>query len=650
MIASSVRLARTRDGEEVRAALCRATGSEVPRGWDNAAVNALLEMADLPKDARDPLALKQRLAALQLPDLQLKQRKAVIAALEAQLKSARALELPERLHVDTPPPEDPDVVASRRVLVPAARAPSPPRIPVAGAGDGFEWTQSDAELTISVPVPAGTGKNEVLLQMTPRFGPARQLVLRARFWPRPLVAGELHAEVEASESMWHLDEKGDHVVIDLPKISEALWPAPFAPLPALAAPPPAATATGGEPAADDDGPRIVEVEPTGGGESDDLGSLGVARIVQLMGQSPRALPLQLRGCAALMRQLGADDGAAVAAGNARAVPVLLRALRTHGQHAELQSDAWRLLLAMGRAQPYLRRLIVDGGAMGLLLSALSAHQTDERAHLTHLLAIRALLSSFSPKAFVEASGVELLCEAVLQRPTSLAHAEAAAGSLHMLSGVNNVVRRKVINARVLPPLLALLGGAAAGRPSTHETVLGVLVQLLKVDDEYSRESLVEQAAVAAVAASLAALPAAAAVQAEGCRALAALLLSPPQARALVDSGGAAAAVAAAAAHADVAAVVQEATNLLEAAIVLLCDSLNESPPTEELEIDGMGNALLIVDRRGRRGRRLVGDLAGRRHHGAVVGNGLAQRLAALDLRHQFGVHGVHEDRRATLEL
>ena len=106
MISSSVRLARTRDGEEVRATLCRATGSEVPRGWDNAAVNALLDMAALPKDARDPLALKQRLAALQLPDLQLKQRKAVIAALEAQLKSARALELPERLHVDTPPPEE----------------------------------------------------------------------------------------------------------------------------------------------------------------------------------------------------------------------------------------------------------------------------------------------------------------------------------------------------------------------------------------------------------------------------------------------------------------------------------------------------------------------------------------------------------------
>ena len=52
MISSSVRLARTRDGDEVRAALCRATSSEVPQSWDNAAVNSLLEMAALPKEAR----------------------------------------------------------------------------------------------------------------------------------------------------------------------------------------------------------------------------------------------------------------------------------------------------------------------------------------------------------------------------------------------------------------------------------------------------------------------------------------------------------------------------------------------------------------------------------------------------------------------
>ena len=53
-----------------------------------------------------------------------------------------------------------------------------------------------------VPIPEGTSKSEVLLQMTPRHGPATKLVLRARFWPTPLLVGELHAPVEAAESMW----------------------------------------------------------------------------------------------------------------------------------------------------------------------------------------------------------------------------------------------------------------------------------------------------------------------------------------------------------------------------------------------------------------------------------------------------------------
>ena len=162
MISSSVRLARTRDGEEVRAALCRATGSEVPRGWDNAAVNALLEMADLPKDARDPLALKQRLAALQLPDLQLKQRKAVIAALEAQLKSARALELPERLHVDTPPPEEREDEAffaaeEENVAPPGNRAPDARSMyvmPVSATGTPYRPKSNSPILYVRVDVPS----------------------------------------------------------------------------------------------------------------------------------------------------------------------------------------------------------------------------------------------------------------------------------------------------------------------------------------------------------------------------------------------------------------------------------------------------------------------------------------------------------------
>ena len=35
-------------------------------------------------------------------------------------------------------------------------------------------------------------EQEVMMQMTPKFGPAQQLVLRARFWPMPLLAGTLH--------------------------------------------------------------------------------------------------------------------------------------------------------------------------------------------------------------------------------------------------------------------------------------------------------------------------------------------------------------------------------------------------------------------------------------------------------------------------
>ena len=60
----------------------------------------------------------------------------------------------------------------------------------------------------------------------------------------------------------------------------------------------------------------------------DLGSLSVARVVQLIrAVAARAAPLQPRArCAALMRQrqeAAPTTAAAVAAGNARAVPVLL---------------------------------------------------------------------------------------------------------------------------------------------------------------------------------------------------------------------------------------------------------------------------------------------------------------------------------------
>ena len=171
-----------------------------PLQWSNAAINSLLDLVDCPKDERDPLALKQAISTLQpeLSSLKLKQRKAVQVALEAQLQAAARASLPSRLHVDAPAaPAKVEAPSRPRPPVPAS-ATGPPRV---GTEAGYEWTQSEAELTLTVPLPEGTSKSDIVLQMTPRFGPAQTLVLHARFWPLPLLCGELCGQVEASETM-----------------------------------------------------------------------------------------------------------------------------------------------------------------------------------------------------------------------------------------------------------------------------------------------------------------------------------------------------------------------------------------------------------------------------------------------------------------
>ena len=216
----------TDDGHELRSALCDACDSRcgratnapcaaapcdtpshsgapphrTPLQWSNAAINSLLDLVDCPKDERDPLALKQAISTLQpeLSSLKLKQRKAVQVALEAQLQAAARASLPSRLHVDAPAaPAKVEAPSRPRPPVPAS-ATGPPRV---GTEAGYEWTQSEAELTLTVPLPEGTSKSDIVLQMTPRFGPAQTLVLHARFWPLPLLCGELCGQVEASETM-----------------------------------------------------------------------------------------------------------------------------------------------------------------------------------------------------------------------------------------------------------------------------------------------------------------------------------------------------------------------------------------------------------------------------------------------------------------
>jgi len=178
-MATGLKESRTRSGEALRSELCTASGSQAPRSWDEPALNRLLDLADAPKEARDPLAFKQALAALspELGSLGLKARKEMMAALAAHATTARGYGHSGRFGVwppealAPPPPSRPRQPLERRAD------------PMAGAADGYRWTQSESELSIAVAVPAGTSKTEVMLQMTPRHGPATVRLRPRRYHP-----------------------------------------------------------------------------------------------------------------------------------------------------------------------------------------------------------------------------------------------------------------------------------------------------------------------------------------------------------------------------------------------------------------------------------------------------------------------------------
>ena len=169
-----------------------------------------------------------------------------------------------------------------------------------------------------------------------------------------------------STPRWHLSKQG-HVVIDCPKMAEALWPAAFQPPRALAAAPEPSPVeqTGGvggavvaaevEVAAREPAAAAAEASALDAAGAAEVARSAPARLVQGMGQHPASLALQLRGAKALAEALeavppDAEPRLALAVVNARGVAVLLAALRRHGQHAELQREAWRTLHALFRVQ------------------------------------------------------------------------------------------------------------------------------------------------------------------------------------------------------------------------------------------------------------------------------------------------------------
>ncbi len=352
MIAGRVKEDKLRDGEELRGALCEACNTMAPQKFDNVMLNRLLDFSALPRDdpRKDPLALKQELAAFDgsLGKLTLKQRKAMMTALESQISQTKRYHLPERFFVEGGwPPKEPEPEPPRAKPPPTQMIVSP--TPLSGEGDGFTWAQTETDLTVTVEVPEGTQKNEVLMQLTPKYGPSQHVALRARFWPLPLVAGTLHAPIDASEATWHLDTNSK-VILDLPKLEPGLWKGT----------PPVFT-SGPGPLAEYVVPTLLltsaEDVATGGAKYVDpanatalVAGLAPETTVQKMGQRPSDLRAQLNGCAALSEAFEADPGKCLGAANARGTQVLLGILRRFGQKADVQLAVWKALLQMIEAQ------------------------------------------------------------------------------------------------------------------------------------------------------------------------------------------------------------------------------------------------------------------------------------------------------------
>ena len=585
------REAKIKSGEELKSALCTACGTQSPANFSNVTLNTLLDFAKLPRDdpRKDPLEMKQMLGAMDkaLGKLSLKQRKAMEGALEAQTEQCKRLGLPE--YFDVPggwPPKAPEPEPPRKAPTMESSAMMLSPTPLSGEGDGFTWTQTEQELSITVCVPENTQKQEVMMQCQPKFGPAQQIALRARFWPLPLLSGTLHFPIDASEATWHLDTN-NKVTIDLPKIEEQLWPGT----------PPVFT-HGPGPLSEYQMPALLsdggDVEATGGKvvkEESKALVAGIApeSVVQKMGQRPNDLQIQLHGCALLVELVDTDPGKALGAANARALPVLLRILRYFGHMPEVQLAAWRALITLVEAQPFLRKVLMDQGGMKLVLAGLEAHRADE-AVLTQLaVGCRSLLPATPPRPFVEAAGLELLVESINAHPKGVQLGEVAGSCLHMLSAVNNIVRRMILRMEVLKPLLEQCD-ANKTHQGIHEVAIGLTVQLSK-GDQACMQLFAMQMNIGVLLPLLARFPEAGALQADGARALATLLTSESAVLDLIAREGLTQLLGLSNAHGESSPVGNEVVNVLEQAVCAMCEAVDEEAPDDELDAAGMVDLL-----------------------------------------------------------
>ena len=584
------REAKIKSGEELKSALCTACGTQSPANFSNVTLNTLLDFAKLPRDdpRKDPLEMKQMLGAMDkaLGKLSLKQRKAMEGALEAQTEQCKRLGLPE--YFDVPggwPPKAPEPEPPRKAPTKESSAMMLSPTPLSGEGDGFTWTQTEQELSITVCVPENTQKQEVMMQCQPKFGPAQQIAPCARFWPLPLLSGTLHFPIDASEATWHLDTN-NKVTIDLPKIEEQLWP--------------------GTPPVFTHGPGPLERIPDAGialrrrrcrgdgrqgrrGRAALVAGVAPESVVQKMGQRPNDLQIQLHGCA-LLSSSSTPTRARRSARRTRArCRCCCASSATLATMPEVQLAAWRALITLVEAQPFLRKVLMDQGGMKLVLAGLEAHRADE-AVLTQLaVGCRSLLPATPPRPFVEAAGLELLVESINAHPNGVQLGEVAGSCLHMLSAVNNIVRRMILRMEVLKPLLEQCD-ANKTHQGIHEVAIGLTVQLSK-GDQACMQLFAMQMNIGVLLPLLARFPEAGALQADGARALATLLTSESAVLDLIAREGLTQLLGLSNAHGESSPVGNEVVNVLEQAVCAMCEAVDEEAPDDELDAAGMVDLL-----------------------------------------------------------
>ncbi|KDO34065.1 hypothetical protein SPRG_01339 [Saprolegnia parasitica CBS 223.65] len=86
-----------------------------------------------------------------------------------------------------------------------------------GRTDKYSWTQSLQELTVTIPVPAGTKSRDLDVRMT-----SASVHVAIKGHSAPLVHGTFPGKIKVEESLWSLDSS-EAVVLSLEKATPKTW-------------------------------------------------------------------------------------------------------------------------------------------------------------------------------------------------------------------------------------------------------------------------------------------------------------------------------------------------------------------------------------------------------------------------------------------